>query len=491
MGGGLGWLAGGAAALAVPIDEWWIDWGPLYSRRTETNGAVVVRAAGPLFERRLAGEASGLAFRPVYTREVRPDMNRVEGELLWPLGEYSARSPEAGWRVGVAWYRCFDTSAERPRWRFWLLPIYLQGRGASGRAYAAVFPLGGRIEEFLGLDEYVFAWWPLWSKSRINRQTTTDVLFPIWSRTTGPNADRLRVFPFWGRSTRHDRHEKRFILWPVWTWARYDHPASHGTGWILFPFYGRLDLSDQTSQMWLPPFFRIAHAEQMNRFDMPWPFIRYQTGQRNQLHIWPLFGRTTDPRVDRSYIAWPIAWRLRVARPTEVTRSYWVLPFLHYRRTEPRLPPADLAAPRPPAAVEWKVWPLADGEQAGDRTRWRALSLWPTRNLTPVERSWAPLWTLVEYRRDGADLDVEALWGMVRRHRDEYRSHVSLFPLFERSSTAPPDGPASGRFSFLKGLIGWAWAADGERLQVLYGLTIRLKGAAPSSSTSQTTSTRR
>ncbi len=480
----------GTVTAAPTAGGWTIeDWGPLFYRLGTPSGSVV-RAVGPLFERRgAASGAGGWAARPFTAREEDPAVGRVAGDLLWPLGEFSALPPESDWRFLTVWYRCFDTASPRPRWRLWVLPLYVQGRGASGRSYLGCFPLGGRVEEFLGMDEVHFVLWPLWARSWDGGQTTTDVLFPFWSRSEGPNERRWRLFPLYGEAVRFGQYEKRFVLWPFWTSARYKYPGSSGSGWILFPLYGRLDLSDQTSRMWLPPLIRVSKGDRLRMVHAPWPFIRYQTGQHSALHVWPLFGRTTDPRIDRSYILWPVVWRLRATRGGQVSRSYWILPFVHLKTTRTREPKDSARAAE--RTIAWKVWPLAAGECRDGECRWRAPDLWPGPDLPPVERSWAPLWALISHRSGPGSSATELLWGLVRRRREPDGLHWSLFPLFERQTGAPAGGEGRGRFRLLKGLLGVEWGAGSTRIRLLYGLTLDLGGRAPSSCTNQTISSRR
>jgi len=440
------------------------DWGPLFSRLREPDGSTWrERALGPVWERRTTTNSqTAVVLRPLWSREAVADANRVEGEWAWPLGEYARFGREYGWRFGVAWYRCFDASSASARWRFWLLPIYLQGRSARGHTYAAVFPLGGHIEEFFGLDTCDFVLWPLWSHYRVSGQTTTDILFPFWSESHGPRGERWRIFPFYGRAVRYGQYEKRFVLWPIWTWARYEYPGSEGTGWILFPLYGHMDLSDQRSHLYLPPFFRVTRGQRMDRIDAPWPFLQYQVGQRSRWHVWPLFGRSTDPHVDRAYALWPILWRSRVSREHAVERSYWLVPFVYWHTFTPR---DEESAPQ--AAQAWKLWPLAQGSASAEAAAWRMLALWPTRDFAPVERSWSAWWTLAEYKRIQSASQFEALWGIVRWARDAERTRASLFPLC--SVEVRQDG---SEWSVLKGLLGFEATPERANIRLAWWVNI-------------------
>lgn len=455
-----------------------VEWGPVYSRFQASDGSMRERALGPLFERvRLADGSAAVAVRPLYARETNAVNGRVNGEILWPAIEFSALGRESGWRALVAWYRCFNTEAELPRWRLWVLPFYFQGRNAAGETYAAVFPLGGRISEMFGQDDIRFALFPLWVSSSVGDLETLDLLFPFYSLTRGRTTERFRLFPLYGRSEQFGNYTKRFILWPFWTQAEYTYPTSAGKGFILFPLYGRIDLTDQTSWLVLPPFIRISRGSEVERVYAPWPFVQIERGRQSRFHLWPLFGRTTDPAIDRAYIAWPFLWSFRLYRDNAVHHSVSVVPVFNMETRRGRGGVADAEGDGPVRSRRWKFWPLASYARDGDDLRFRAPSLWPTRDFAVTERSWSPLWTLVERRATAGAAETEILWGLVRRRSEGgHSARTSVFPLVEWSGREAPGGGREGSVALFKGLAGWSWGEAGRELRLVYGLRIPMGG---------------
>ncbi len=472
-------LAGGcrtaAPAGAAAAADW--DWGPVASRLTDVHGHTRLRAAGPVFER-TRDPATGHRFfaaRPFYAEVSDPATGRSYRDVLWPLAAGKTLNKQMSWRVALTWYQDFDTDDPHSRWRLWALPFYFQGRDAQGRPYLAVFPVGGRIREFFMLDRVDFALFPLWVKSAQNEVRSTTLLWPIFSATQGKGIHRFRVFPIYGRSAQRDAYVKKFVLWPFFTSARYNYPQSSGYGFILLPLYGRIRLTDQDSHLVLPPLFRYTRGARQSLVNAPWPFMQIGWGETRRLYVWPLYGRLRRPGVATDFVLWPLGWRERVDRPGAIFRSWKALPFVQYERTTVRRPTPGQA---PVTQRYLRLWPLFSYERRGTESRLRALELLPFRNPPPVERNWAPFWTLFETTAVGGARDTELLWGLYRRQsRGERGVRTSIFPLVEWSSLrADAAAPSQRSWSLLKGLLGIESEGAHRRLRVLYFLRFSLDG---------------
>ena len=444
------------------------DWGFLASRHADADGVVRFKAAGPIWERAVSPSTNALAVRPFYATDTDPASGWRHYNYAWPVGEAARLGDALSWRVLLAWGTDYNLKDPHSRYRTWWLPFYFEGRDAAGRTYHAVFPFGGNLREFYGRD-IQFVLFPIWAKSSINGVETRDWLFPIYSTTHGKGVDRFRVAPFYGYSKLAGSFDKRFVLWPFYTQVRYDFPHSKGFGYLVFPLWGHLKLSDQESWMIVPPFFRFAHGQDLDFVLAPWPFVQWQAGQRSRFYLWPLFGRTVQPAVEDSFALWPIYHHEKIDRDRSILRRYRVMPFVYYdtERLRYRRAPGggDLVAGR------FELWPLASWERDGGARRFRCPDLWPGRDLPPIARSWAPLWTLADYRAQGANADFELLWGLFRRaSRGSEMARTSLFPLVEWGGDRRGGADASS-WSLLKGLCARSRDGLNTRWRVLYFLT--------------------
>jgi hypothetical protein len=453
------------------------DFGFIASRLRDPNGDLRVRALGPFLE--WAESTNGLrfsAFRPLSGTVTDPAAERKTRYVLWPVATVRRFRDDFFWRVILAFYNDYDVDDPRSHYRFRIFPIYFQGRDVYQRSYAGLFPVGGRICDFLGRDQIDFVLFPLYAKHSVNEVVSREVLWPIYSRTEGKGIDRFRVFPFYGRAAHRDVFKKRFIMWPFWTWAKYEYPASPGTAYVVWPLWGHFDMENQQAWLFLPPLFRFSRGDRLNYGYAPWPLVQWSSGEIEKFYLFPLWGQKRMRGVKTSFLLWPIFWRERMDVAEGVSRRFMALPFVQAGSTT-----ADADQPGgEPRAVSgfFKLWPLMSYERQEDARRLRVLDLWPVRNAPPVERCYAPLWTLYSRTAVGEAVDSELLWGLYRhRRRGEEMRSVSLFPL----AAWQRDDRGAGRreWSLLQGLVGWRREGTQRSLRVLYFLRFGGKEKKP------------
>ena len=486
-----GWLLAAAAwgGEGAPAAPWSMEWdgGAWFSAWRDADGNERERAAGPFWER--AEGADGMSLRatprPLYARAADPATDRASWDAAWPLAAGKRFGEQVSWRVLVAYYLDQDRTDAEARYRFWLLPVWFHGRDDDGAGYAALFPLGGEIRNVLWKDRVRFFLWPLWASSQVNEVHTTDVLFPIYSRTTSADGhlEKFRVLPFYSYAKNERQFVKRAVLWPVWNHARYVHPQAEGTAWVLFPVCGRINLNSQKGWMFLPPFFQHVRGEKVSRTFFPWPFFQRETGERERLEVWPLYGRREEGPLKRQFWLWPLVSREENDWGRRHVVRWSVVPFwLRATYSENWLPSERKAAEErgeelPEARVRGrreKLWPLYSrrSDLDADAFRFRAPDLWPGPTPSAVERSWAPIWTLAECRGQGENRDFELLWGTYRWTRREGGGRMhSLFPLWKHERAAEDE---ARRWSVLKGLIAYDRTATNREVRFLWAGRVRL-----------------
>jgi hypothetical protein len=98
----------------------------------------------------------------------------------------------------------------------------------------------------------------------------------------------------------------------------------------------------------------------------------------------------------------------------------------------------------------WKIWPLMSWQRndLAQASRFRLLELWPVKNSGPIERNWAPLWTLYNRTRSDGVVRNDALWFVWRSERE---------PAVERRE-----------WSLLKGLLAYKRERDAKSGRLLW-----------------------
>ncbi|MGA0334199.1 MAG: hypothetical protein ACO3N7_01955 [Kiritimatiellia bacterium] len=439
------------------------DWGPFAASWEDAHGNQRNRYLGPFLEK-IENEAQDTAhaFRPFYHRWHMQEDDFTRTEMLWPIWVQRQREESLYWRFLLNFYWNQDVNDPGSRWRLWLLPFYFQGRDAQGESYQALFPIAGSIHEFFFWDKIDFALFPLFIRSRINEIEANTVLWPIFSRTTGPGMHRFRIFPFYGFSERDGIGRKTFLLWPFFSMVHYTLPASPGRGWILFPLFGHLKLSNQETYWFLPPLFRYSVGEEQNRIYGPWPFFQREEGEVNKFYLFPLYGHKQHAGYDKRFFLWPLGQYESTDKDTGIRKKFHFIPFVQYFYENPSAP---LEPESDGEASYLKIWPLFShsSKQSGEVTRTTFLDLNPMRG-GPIERNYAPFWQLYVHNTHEDRADTEILWGLYRaaRRGETYR-YRSLFPLF--SYTRDTD---KRHFQLLKGLIGRERVGEKKRWQLLY-----------------------
>ena len=431
------WLAGAclllAAGCATPLPP---------------PGAESAWRVGPLLEgTRLESGDSLLAVRPFYSRETAGDepFRRVT-DVLWPLGTFRRRDDLLSWRF----LPCYGTGHEAPgangAYRFRLFPIYFQGRTRAGEDYAALFPIYGEIQDFLGFGEARFVLFPLYGTSLKRETRTRSVLWPFYLTRHGPEIDQFRLWPLYGerRVGGSHAHTRHLFLWPLWSDVHMDNETVRGHGFVLFPLFGRSRFERTgrgLEEGWtvLPPFFSaVRGADGYRSLHAPWPFIRQLDDQdKRARHWWPLYGSTTNSMRSDWYALWPVLSGSVARRPQETVRQFAITPlFFRERRTVPSAAPGE--TPRVTDAYD-RLWPLFSWQRNEHGSQLRIPELTLFRRSAPIERNFAPLWSLFvrRQRADGARV-TDLLWGLAAWGRDgQQRRFVQLLWAFRFTGSAP------------------------------------------------------
>ena len=457
-----------AAGCAGPRVGRTVDTSLPGSKADEISG---VREAGPFYERvETADGGVRSSYRPLlHTRIDTPDGSRLR-EVLWPVYADRLQNERFNWRFLIVWGRDADIADPASAWNVWAFPLWFQGRSKSGEDYAALFPLGGTVRDFLLYDRYRFVLWPVWGEGERNGIHSTHVLWPFFTRAEGKGHHNLRVFPFWGRAQKDGEWDRRFVLWPIWNEAEYYRDGKpDGSSWALFPVYGHTNRPTVEAWHVIPPFFQVARGR--GRFEgdrqilAPWPFVRVaDVRDVHKRHFYPFYATTWQPGRRTTHVLWPF-WRHDHRERSSVVRDDWSLAPLFHRSVlrRPDAKDAEDSAPASDSATEVKdsateeaeaprwapgetmrsytrLWPLFSHVDEEGGSFFRLLDFSLHRRIGALERNLLQMPVVYTHGHEPATglREDELLWGLFRWRRDDAATRqFQLWPLFRRERAAP------------------------------------------------------
>ncbi len=486
------WLAGcasmpAAGALATPSLRLEPDNTYLATLEVEPLPQTHRRWAGPFYEDADWGAAARKmqALRPFYNRFVEPQADYSRTEWLWPLVSWRRIGAMRSSRILLAFFQNFDVADPRSQSRAWILPFFFSGHSREREPYFGVFPIAGRIDDILGSDRVRFVLFPLYADSRKGSAETLHLLWPVFSSTRGDAVRRWRVFPFYGQAHEANGTRRRFILWPFWTSLQRDGTRDDGGGFVLFPLFGSVRTEKQQTVMLFPPLFRHSTSARETETYFPWPFLQRATGTVEKLYLWPLWGRKSTGPISSAFFLWPLYRSGRQVGGDAVATQRTFFPFYYSRRIDSTPYPAagadegaaTAAVKRRATRRYEKIWPFFSYQRDERSALFRMIDIWPGRTVAPIERNYAPFWTLYSYSRSDSVREQELLWGLFRqRVGADGARHTRLFPLVSWESEPTENrravtllqgllrfGNENGR-SFGSALFFWRWGRDPRQL---------------------------
>lgn len=447
---------------------------PLYGRhRDPLTGATETRVLGPLILRRESPEGVEGGFRPLFYTVDRPAEHSRESEVLYPLGSYT--------RQGTEWsFRFFPIFYERHPAEFTFFPLlFSRGPGPEEPGDFGLFPLWGHLRGRFGRDEIRFVLFPLYARTRKEEVESTHVLWPFFSRWTGPGQRGWQVWPLYGRDRAAGRFDKTFALWPIYFREDLDLDTPHPTRVrYVLPFYASRISAErrQVSVLW-PLFTKISDSQKgIEQWDGPWPLVHTRRGpEEESFRVWPLYGRSRIGERERKFVLWPVYTFQAERLPEAISTRHRFLLFLYQDRR--LLEGGEALVER----HRVDVWPLFSFVEGPEGTYFHFLSIlepfFPENER--IARNYSPLWRLYVVRRDREGrLVSNLLWNLYRRevtpegHRIEF-----LGPLFLYNKGRGEGGERT-RVSLLRGLLEYRREAGARSLRLLYLLAIPLGGGA-------------
>lgn len=424
---------------------------------------------GPILKYERYGSRRQRAFRPFYYRSDHLDDDSYTRYILFPVAKKRSSPEEESTHVLGLYqnYKIFaDGNSEKTDYqKFTLFPFIFYGQDSADDSYFAFFPFGGTIKNRLQRDEINFFLFPLYGRTERKGTSIRNILWPVYADITGENESGIKVWPFYGASEKNGVYKKRFYLWPFF--FRYDlklDTLSPETIRAFFPFYYSSSSRERSSTHVLWPFF--SHIENREKgyeeWNYPWPLFRTSLGESRQGNkALPFYSDEQLGEQRKRWFLWPVYKSEEMSFDGYQRRRDRILFFLFSRTHERHF------------AQPWKdkkriaFWPFFTYDSKGGVSDFYFLSLlepfFPESEA--LERTWAPLWRIYQYRSDeNQEIELSSLlWNLYWKERQGNDLAWELFPLVRyRRDKESKD------LKLFKGLFRYRSTPDKHRLNFLF-----------------------
>jgi hypothetical protein len=421
-----------------------------------------VDGAGPFFSQSESPQEREWTLRPFVSYRENAKEKTEEWEYLYPLGRYK-KSPEGTEKRFIPLYSSFTPAQqnEDQRDNVDFFPVFW-GKDKEGKSYGGMFPFGGTFRGRFARDEIQFVLWPLYTRVREGETQTVNILWPIFSSTSGGDRSGFRIWPLFGEEKKEGigAYQKTFFLWPIGQYQQRDLDTDYPkTYFYLFPLYLSEQSPNEHKTIFLWPFFNFYSEDHFNyhQVDFPWPIIQFAHGENMEgFKFWPLFTyRKVDQR-EKMSLFWPIFIQEKEEdedRDEVLNRFLYVSKFHQvYYKKENRWERVT------------KFWPFFHYAEDG-----RGMEHFYFPDLMPadwegLERNIGMLFRVYEYYQDGKGKEISKfLWGLYyhQKQKDLNRIEVSFLFTYLREKEVL-------EVSFLKGLFGYRRAGPQRQMKLFY-----------------------
>lgn len=391
------------------------------------------RYLGPLISYDEKNEGNHLALRPFLFSYDSEDGGAYH--YLYPLGKVS---PEKSYFVPVYLSKRMGEESD------WAFLLFFGGKSSQG-AYGGFFPFYGRLYDRFAKDEMGFAAWPLFSYTRDDGATKTNILWPFFASYGGTDTG-FKAWPFYGTRERPGVKKTEFALWPIF--FKIDKNLDTDApihSFLALPFYvhSRSPSSEYKSVLW--PFFVYSRNSNAEDWKILWPFFSKTKGEEiNGYSFFPFISRSNKGKDNSLSVLWPIY--------TE--DEYFVRDERFFRRSVlilNRYVEDD-------RGTFFNIWPFFEHEKNNEESILLIPSILPFRDRG-FNRIVKPLITIYEQKTTPKEKTANFLYGLFTHEETDESWETRFAFLFSVKG-----GNRGAGFEILSGLF----AVDRDRIRIFF-----------------------
>ena len=255
----------------------------------------------PFLEKKVSEDKELFWFRPFIARY-------YYSYFLYPLGREHRRKDHFYWSTlfGLFNYESYISNKVYREGLFFPFYFFKKGFGKD-MDYAAVWPLGGTVKNFLGKDQADWFMWPLWVKTQNKGAINYWFPWPFLNKRTG-QASGFGFWPLGGHFYQKNVYDERYMLWPLIYHHKQFNKDALKKGFLPFYAYEVSPNVKDISIIWPIWGRRWEKAPKYEEYRILWPLWVQGRGEVRNVKRWaPFYSYSENKCLKRrkTWFVWP------------------------------------------------------------------------------------------------------------------------------------------------------------------------------------------
>lgn len=426
----------------------------------------------PFVEKSLK-ETQEVGFLRPFRAQYKPiiEDKKTENYFLYPFGREYREKEHIYWSnfFGLFSYDWRFTQEKNYREGIFF-PIYFFKKGYGSKDdYAAVWPLGGTVKNFLGKDQADWFLWPFWVKTYKGDQRNYWAPWPFVNVRKG-DSKGFALWPLGGHFYKNNHYDERYVLWPLFYQHRYWQPEeSLKTGFLPFYAYEKSKNVEDLSIIWPIWGRRWEKKPHYEEHRILWPLWVQGRGDTRLINRWAPFHTYSENKVHKSnkeWFLWPFIKQQNWIEQSVAIHQEQFLYFLFWHQEQKNAQTGEFLGNKTYFWPIYSYWNNGKGhEQIQVLSPFEVFS--PTNKM--IKNIYTPLFSLYRYEKNGDVICQNFLFNLFNEKQDSSGCHFKYAIFLEYKNR-----PQEKFFSLLKGLFEYKKIEGQKSFRILW-ITLKRK----------------
>ncbi len=407
----------------------------------------------------------GAQYKPVGEEE------QTENYFLYPFGRDYREKERICWSnfFGLFNYDWrFSSEKQYQEGQFLPFVFFRKGYGVESD-YAAVWPLGGAVKNFLGKDRSDWFLWPLWVKTYKGEQVNYWAPWPFVTVRKG-DSQGFALWPLGGHFYKENAYDERYAIWPLFYRHQYWKPEkSLKTGFLPLYAYEKTANVKDLSIIWPIWGHRWEKHPHYEEHRILWPLWVQGKGDTRLINRWAPFHTYSENKAHKSnkeWFLWPFIKQQNWIEQSVAIHQEQFLYFLFWHQEQKNAQTGEFLGNKTHFWPFYSYWNNGKGHE-----QVQALSpfevFFPNNKM--IREIYTPLFSLYRYEKDGNTIRQSFLFKLFYEKQDPLGQHLKYSIFLEYKNK-----PQEKYFSLLKGLLEYKRIKEEKSFRIFW-ITLKKK----------------